>query len=158
MAQERVPMTVEGKKQLEAELNRLKRVERPKAIKAIAEARAHGDLSENAEYDAAKNHQGHLEARIRDLEDKLSRAEVIPPANGKPERVTFGVQVTVVDVDSEKESSYRIVGELEADPENNRLSITSPMARAFIGKEVGDEVTLRTPGGVRNYEVVDIDA
>lgn len=141
---------------MEAELTKLKSQDRPKVIKAIEEARAHGDLSENAEYSAAKEQQGHIESRIRLLEDKLARAEVIPPQNSKPNKVVFGVAVKVVDVDNEKELIYRIVGEDESDPVNNRISYTSPFGQAFIGKLVGDEVVVRAPGGTRTYEVIDI--
>jgi len=155
---ERVPTTLEGKKWLESELTRLKSQERPKIIRAIEEARAHGDLSENAEYAAAKEMQGQNEARIRDIEDKLARVEVIPPQVGSPDKVVFGVMVTLVDVEIDKEVSYRIVGDHESDINAGKISVMSPIARALIGKAVGDEVVVRTPGGMRTYEVVDIKA
>lgn len=150
-------MTAAGKKALEEELQRLKSVERPRIIKAIEEARAHGDLSENAEYSYAKDQQGQTEARIRMLEDTLSRAEVIAPQNGKPERVVFGVLVKAVDVDNERDIHFRIVGEHESNPPA-LISYTSPLGKAFIGKRVGDEVAVPTPGGTRTYEINDIEA
>lgn len=153
---QRVPMTAEGKIKMEEELKRLQSEERPRIIRAIEEARAHGDLSENAEYSAAKEQQGQTEARIRDLEDKIARSEVIPPQTGTPTRVVFGVEVKIVDTSSEKESTYRIVGDYESDPQRSRISVNSPMGRALIGKEAGDEVTVRTPGGLRSYEVLSI--
>ena len=154
---ERVPMTPEGKVALEKRLKEMVSVERPKVIKAIEEARAHGDLSENAEYDAAKEQQGKLEAHIADYESRLARAEVIHPPKEVPDRVIFGISVTAVDVDNEQEVTYRIVGEHESDPSNKLISVTSPIARAFIGKEIGEEVTVRTPGGPRTYEITDIN-
>jgi transcription elongation factor GreA len=148
----RTPMTREGHARLQQELEQLKRVERPGIIKAIAEARAHGDLSENAEYHAAKERQGFIEGRIRDLEAKLGAAEVIePPKDGT--RITFGSTVRLRAPDG-KELRYQIVGSDEADPASGRISILSPIARTLIGKEVGDEVKVQAPGGSRELEVV----
>lgn len=153
----RVLLTVDGAERLRAELKRLKSVDRPRVIEAIAEARAHGDLSENAEFDAAKDQQGFIEGRISELEDQLARAEVIDPAklnaNGK---VVFGAQVDLYDVDDDSDVSYQIVGELEANLENGQISVTSPIGRALIGKHEGDEVEVETPGGTRVYEVVKV--
>lgn len=154
---ERVPMTMEGYQALEAEIKHLKTVERPRIIKQIAEARAHGDLSENAEYHAAKEQQGMTEARMADLEDKLSRADVIDVSQLSGDRVKFGATVTLVDEDTEEESRYQIVGELEADVKKSKISITSPIARALIGKTVGDTVEVATPGGGKCYEILKID-
>jgi transcription elongation factor GreA len=149
----RTPMTREGHARLQQELEQLKRVERPGIIKAIAEARAHGDLSENAEYHAAKERQGFIEGRIRELEAKLSGAEVIePPKEGR--RVTFGSTVRLRAPDG-KEMRYQIVGSDEADPAIGRISILSPIGRTLIGKEVGDEVKVQAPGGTRELEIVE---
>jgi transcription elongation factor GreA len=149
---QRTPMTREGHARLQQELEQLKRVDRPAIIKAIAEARAHGDLSENAEYHAAKERQGFIEARIRELEAKVSGAEVLePPRDGT--RVTFGSTVRLRAPDG-KEVRYQIVGSDEADPAAGRISILSPIARTLIGKEVGDEVKVQAPGGARELEIV----
>ncbi len=153
---ERVPVTIKGKEKLVTELSRLKKIERPKIVQEIEEARAHGDLSENAEYHAAKEKQGHVEARIRMLEDQVGRAEVIDPSQMTDERVVFGVCVDVFDVQAEKEMSYQIVGEDEADINAGRVSVTAPLAKALIGKEVGDVVTVQAPGGRRELEISDI--
>lgn len=147
-------MTAEGHQAILAEIKHLKSVERPKIIKAIAEARAHGDLSENAEYHAAKEQQGLTEARVADLEDMVGRAEVIDVSKLSGENVVFGATVVLVDEDTDEESSYQIVGEFEADVKNGKLSITSPIARALIGKAVGDSVEVATPGGGKSYEVL----
>lgn len=153
----RVLLTAKGAEKLREELKRLKSVERPRVIEAIAEARAHGDLSENAEFDAAKDQQGFIEGRITELESQLSRAEVIDPAtlnaNG---RVVFGARVDLYDLDDDKEVSYQIVGELEADLGNSQISVTSPIGKSLIGKQEGDEVSVDTPGGTRTYEVVKV--
>ena len=154
MAVDKVPMTIEGYAQLEVELQRLKGVERPRIIQAIAEARSHGDLSENAEYHAAKEAQGMNEARVADLEDKLSRADVIDVTKLSGDTVKFGATVKLVDEDTDGEVSYRIVGELEADVKAGKVSITSPIARALIGKRKGDQVEVTTPNGSRSYEVL----
>ena len=156
MAMERVPMTVKGYQALEAELHRLKAEERPRIVQAIAEARAHGDLSENAEYHAAKEAQGMNEAKVAELEDKLGRADVIDPAKLSGETVKFGATVKLVDEDTEEEVSYQIVGEMEADVRGGKVSISSPIARALIGKRNGDIIEVNTPKGARSYEVLAI--
>jgi transcription elongation factor GreA len=156
MATERVPMTIEGYKKLEAELHRLKSEERPRIIQAISEARTHGDLSENAEYHAAKEAQGMNEAKVAELEDKLSRAEVIDPKSLSGNTVKFGATVTLVDEDTEEKVKYKIVGELEADVREGKISIGSPIARALIGKSKGDSAEVTTPKGTRSYEIVNI--
>lgn len=152
-----VPMTVAGEAALRAELQRLKSVERPRIIEAIAEARAHGDLKENAEYHAAREQQGFCEGRIQEIESKLSQARVIDittiPCTGK---VIFGATVDIVNCDTEDKVTYRIVGEDEADVKQNRISVTSPIARALIGKEVGDQVVVKTPSGDVEYEIDDV--
>ena len=155
----KVPITARGAELLRDEVQRLKRVERPAVVQAIAEARAHGDLKENAEYHAAKDQQGMLEARIRDIEFKLSHAHVIDVSKlNQDGRVVFGVTVIVIDEDDEdgKEISYQIVGEDEADIREGRISFTSPIARALIGREEGDSVTVAAPGGERTVEIVEI--
>lgn len=154
---ERVPMTVEGYKALETELQRLKAEERPRIIQAIAEARAHGDLSENAEYHAAKEAQGMNEAKVAELEDKLGRADVIDPTKLSGETVKFGATVKLVDEDTDEEVTYKVVGDLEADVKSGKVSISSPIARALIGKAVGDSVEVTTPKGSRSYEILKID-
>lgn len=154
---EKIPMTKEGYEKLKAELKRLKEVERPQIIKAIEEARAHGDLSENAEYDAAKEKQLQLMYKIQELEDKLSRAEVIDTSQIKSDKVVFGAKVTLYDINNDKEVIYRIVGEDEANPSLGLISIKSPIARAVIGKKVGDEVEVTTPSGIKNFEIIKIE-
>jgi transcription elongation factor GreA len=156
MAMERVPMTVQGFKHLESELQRLKSVERPRIVAAIAEARAHGDLSENAEYHAAKDAQGMNEARVAELEDKLSRADVIDPKTLSGDTVKFGATVKLEDEDTEEQVTYQIVGEMEADVKSGKVSITSPIARALISKAEGDSVEVTTPKGPRSYEILEI--
>lgn len=150
------PITPGGLKKLQEELKRLKGVERPKVIEAIAEARGHGDISENAEYDAAKEQQAFLEKRIRELENKIANADVVDPKQMSTERVVFGLQVTVQDLDSGEEISYQIVGVDEADIAQQRISISSPVARALIGKSVGDVVQVQIPRGLRELEILDI--
>lgn len=157
MTLERVPMTVEGHQKLEAELHRLKAEERPRIIQAIAEARAHGDLSENAEYHSAKEAQGLNEAKVAELEDKLSRAEVIDPTKLSGETVKFGATVSLIDEDTDEKVKYKIVGELEANVREGKISITSPIARALIGKVKGDSVEVTTPKGSKAYEVVKVE-
>ena len=154
MSMERVPITVEGYAAMEAELQRLKSEERPRIIQAIAEARAHGDLSENAEYPAAKEAQGLNEAKVAELEDKLGRADVVDPSTLSGHTVKFGATLTLVDEDTDEEVTYKIVGELEADVKAGKVSITSPIARALIGKEEGDSVEVTTPKGARSYEIL----
>ena len=149
-------MTAEGHAALDAELKHLKSVERPAIIQAISVAREHGDLSENAEYHAAKEKQSFIEGRISELEDKLSRAEVIDTERVKGDKIVFGATVTVIDVDTEEEFTYRIVGEDEANISDGKISNTSTMARALIGKRVGDEAEVSAPGGARVYEISDL--
>jgi len=153
---EKIPMTAAGYASLQAEFKRLTSEERPRIIQAISEARSHGDLSENAEYHAAKEAQGMNEARIAELEEKLNRAEVIDPSKVSGDTVKFGANVTLVDEDTEEEKSYQIVGEIEGDVRSGKISITSPIARALIGKKVGDSVEVTTPGGARSYEILKI--
>jgi transcription elongation factor GreA len=154
---EKVPMTAEGYRALDEELKRLKSVERPNVIAAIAEARSHGDLSENAEYHAAKERQGWIEGRIAEIEDRISRAQIIDVSKLSGSQVKFGATVTVVDEDTEDEARYQIVGEHEADVKQGRLSLTSPLARGMIGKEPGDVVEVITPTGVKAYEIVKVE-
>ena len=153
---DKVPMTVEGHRFLEEEVQRLKAVERPAIVAAIAEARSHGDLSENAEYHAAKEQQGQNEAKIAEIEDKLSRADVIDVNTLSGDTVTFGATVKLVDEDTDEEVTYKIVGEFEADVKDGKVSITSPIARALIGKEVGESIEVITPKGTRAYEILGI--
>jgi transcription elongation factor GreA len=153
----KVPLTARGAEKLREELDRLKRVERPRIIQAIAEARAHGDLKENAEYHAAREQQGFVEGRIKDIEGKLSHAQIIDVtkihANGK---VVFGATVDVMDASDDSEHTFQIVGEDEADSKNGRISVTSPIARALIGKGEGDVAMVQTPGGVRELEILEV--
>jgi transcription elongation factor GreA len=153
----KVPLTVTGAEKLRAELHRLKTVDRPGVIAAIAEARAHGDLSENAEYDAAKERQGFIEGRIQEVEGKLSNAQIIDPrlldADG---RCVFGATVDLEDQDSGAGVTYQIVGEDEADIKGGKISVASPLARALIGKYAGDVVQVQTPGGMREFEIIDV--
>lgn len=153
---EKVPLTKEGFVKLEGELKNLKSVQRPAVIQAIAEARAHGDLSENAEYHAAREQQSFIEGRIQELESVIGRAQVIDPKTMSGETVKFGATVTVVDEDTDDEETYQLVGEYEADTEKGKLSIGAPVARALIGKSVGDLVKVKTPKGLRSYEVLDV--
>jgi transcription elongation factor GreA len=153
---EKVPMTLEGYRALDEELKRLKSVERPSVIQAISDARGHGDLSENAEYHAAKDRQGFIEARLAEIEDKLSRAQVIDVTKLSGNTVKFGAKVTVFDEDTEEKSIYQIVGEDEADVRDGKISITSPIARALIGKEKGDVIEVSAPGGSKSYEIMNI--
>lgn len=151
------PLTVKGAEKLRAELHKLKTIERPSVILAIAEARAHGDLSENAEYDAAKEKQGFVEGRIADLEGKLSNAQLIDPTALEAEgRVVFGATVELEDVDTGESVIYQVVGDDEADIKLGQISVSSPIARALIGKYAGDTVDVQAPGGVRQYEVLDV--
>ena len=153
----KVPLTVTGAEMLKAELHNLKTVQRPAVIQAIAEARAHGDLSENAEYDAAKERQGFIEGRIKEIEGKLSHAQVIDPkALDADGRVVFGATVELEDVESGESVTYQIVGEDEANIKAGKISVSSPIARALIGKHAGDTVNVQAPGGVRQYEILDV--
>jgi transcription elongation factor GreA len=154
---EKVPMTAEGYHALDEELKRLKTVERPAVIAAIGEARAHGDLSENAEYHAAKDRQGWIEGQIAEIEDKMARAQVIDVSKLSGTQVKFGATVSVIDEDTEEKARYQIVGEHEADVKQGRVSITSPIARAMIGKESGDVVEVTTPAGVKAYEITKVE-
>ncbi len=149
-------MTEAGYNRLQEELKHLKAVERPAVIKAIAEAREHGDLSENAEYAAARERQSFIEGRVAELEDKISRAEVIDPARLSGSTVKFGATVTLADEDTDEEITYQIVGQDESDIKNGLLSIQAPLARALIGKSVGDSVEVSTPGGSKLYEIVTV--
>jgi transcription elongation factor GreA len=149
-------MTAAGHKALEDEVKHLKGTERPATIKMIAEARAHGDLSENAEYHAAKERQSFIEGRVMELEDMLSRAEVIDIKSLSGDSVKFGATVTIVDEDTDTEVKYQIVGDMESDAKNGKISISSPIARALIGKSVGDTVEVAAPGGARAYEILKV--
>jgi transcription elongation factor GreA len=153
---DKVPITTKGLATLEEELRNRQQVERPRIIQAISEARAHGDLSENAEYHAAKEAQAMNEGRILELESLISRAEVIDVSKLNGERVKFGATVKLVDEDTEQEKTYQIVGEPEADVRSGRVSVTSPIARALIGKTVGDTVEVNTPGGGKSYEIMGV--
>ena len=153
---EKMPITPEGLARLHEELRRLKSEERPAVIRAIAEAREHGDLSENAEYHAAKERQAFIEGRVAELEDKISRAEVIDPSKISGSKVMFGAHVQIVDEDTSKEASYQIVGAEEADIGKGLLSVTSPLARALIGKEAGDQVEVQAPSGAKCYEILSV--
>jgi transcription elongation factor GreA len=153
---DKVPMTAAGHAAMMDEIKHLKSVERPRIIRAIEEARSHGDLSENAEYHAAKEQQGWTEARVAELEDKISRAEVIDISKLSGDTVKFGAKVALVDQDTEDESVYQIVGEFEADVKKGLISVSSPIARAIIGKRKGDSVEVSTPGGGKSYEIVKV--
>ncbi|MCH8490261.1 MAG: transcription elongation factor GreA [Oceanicaulis sp.] len=153
---QKIPMTAEGHRALDDELRHLKSVERPAGSQAISEAREHGDLSENAEYHAAKERQGWIEGRLQELEDKLARAQVIDPTKLSGSTVKFGATVTVVDEDTDAEATYKIVGDDEADVKSGKVSISSPIARALINKETGDVVEVTAPGGVKTYEILKV--
>lgn len=153
---DKVPMTAQGYSDLEEELRYLKTTARPEVIRAIAEAREHGDLSENAEYHAARERQSFIEGRVIELEDKIARAEVIDVTTLDGDTVKFGATVTLVDEDTDAEAAYQLVGETEADVKNGRLAITAPLARALIGKEVGDSVEVMTPAGSKAYEILKV--
>jgi len=151
-----VPLTRESFESLQEELKRAIREERPKVIQAIAEARAHGDLSENAEYEAAKHNQSFLEGRIQELQDKLARAYVVDLSKLKPDKVVFGATVTVYDTATEEETTFKIVGEDEADIKQGKISCTSPVGKALIGHKLDDSVKAKVPAGVKEYEIIDI--
>lgn len=153
---DKIPMTKQGHEKLEAELTDLRKVQRPQVIEDIAEARAHGDLSENAEYHAARERQSFIEGRIEELEAVLGRAEVINTSKFDNKTVRFGAFVEVADEDTDEEHTYQIVGEYEGDMESNKISLTAPLARALIGKSVGDSVTVQTPKGEKSYEILGI--
>lgn len=150
----KVPMTVVGYRRLKDELDKLKKVERPSVIQDIEEARAHGDLKENAEYHAAKNKQGFVEGRIKEVEGKLALAQVIDPTTLSGDRVVFGATVTIFDFDSDEERTYQIVGDDEADIKEMKIAFSSPIARAMIGRNVGDETTIKAPAGNRVIEIL----
>ncbi|MFZ1962389.1 MAG: transcription elongation factor GreA [Roseiarcus sp.] len=154
---ERLPITAAGHAALEAEFLRLQQVERPRIVQAISEARTHGDLSENAEYHSAKEAQSHNEGRILELEEMLQRAEVIDVSKLSGSTIKFGATVTLIDEDTEAEKVFQIVGESEADVKSGKVSITSPTARALIGKQVGDSVEVNAPGGGKSYEILKVD-
>ena len=153
---ERIPMTAPGLQRIEEQLKRYKFEERPAVIQAIAEARAHGDLSENAEYHAAKERQGFIESQIVDLADTVSRADVIDVSKLSGNTVKFGAMVKLIDIETDEEQTYQIVGEVESDIKAGMLSVKSPLARALIGKTKGDEVDVNTPGGHRGYEILKV--
>ena len=152
----KVPMTGEGFNRLKEELRWRQQEERPRIIEAISEARSHGDLSENAEYHSAKEAQSHNEGRVAELEDLIARAEVIDVSKLSGEKIKFGATVVLVDEDTEEERTYQIVGDQEADVKSGRISISSPIARALIGKEVGEAIEVNAPGGARGYEIVEV--
>ena len=154
---QKIPLTVAGAEKLKAELQRLKSVARPEVIAAIAEARSHGDLSENAEYEAAKDRQGFIEGRIAELESKLSHAQIIDPKEIHAEgKIVFGATVTVSDLETDEEATYQIVGDDEADIKIGKISVNSPIARAMIGKEEGDVAEVQAPSGVREYDILNV--
>ena len=153
---EKIPMTAKGLAELEDELRHLKTVERPEIIRAIGAAREHGDLSENAEYHAARERQSFIEGRVAELEDAVSRADVIDPSKLKGKIIRFGATVKLADEDTDEESTYQIVGTHESDAAKGKLSITSPLARALIGKTIGDSVEVTTPAGSKSYEVIKV--
>ena len=153
---ERIPFTKEGLEKVKAELAHIKKVERPDNIRAIEEARAHGDLSENAEYHAAKEKQSFLEGKINELETVIGQAEIIDFENGPTDRVVFGRTVLLYNLDTEEEVSYQLLGPYESDPDNGKISIKSPIGMALLGSEEGDEVKVKTPGGIQEFEVLEI--
>ncbi len=154
MSFETLPITLRGKLMLESELKKLILEERPAIIKAIEEARAHGDISENAEYDAAKERQGHIEGRIAEIQGKLAGVEAVEPSTIKSERIVFGATVVISDTETDEKSTYQIVGVDEADVKKGMISIISPLARAMIGKKIGDLVTVQSPKGDKEYEIL----
>ncbi len=153
---EKIPFTKQGLEKLVQELHRLLKVERPNNINAIEEARSHGDLSENAEYHAAKERQSFLEGRINELQDVIGRAEVIDVADGPTDRIIFGRTVLLYDIQNERDVAYQLLGPYESDPENGKISVTAPLGQALIGREAGDEVKVRTPKGIQEFEIVEI--
>jgi len=155
---ERIPMSVSGNLKLKEELYRLERTDRQEVVKAIEVARGHGDLKENAEYHAAKERQGHIEGRILELRDKLSRAEIIDCTKVPTTRAVFGTVVKLLDLDSDEEVTYQLLGPEESDVKKGSISVLSPLGKSLIGKEIGDDVLARTPGGTREFEVMDITA
>jgi transcription elongation factor GreA len=153
---EKIPFTRDGLEKIREELRLLEKVERPKNIRAISEARSHGDISENAEYHAAKERQGFLEGRINELKNVISKSEVIDAEEGPKDRVVFGRTVVLYDLQTDEEVTYHLIGPYESEPEKGRISVTSPLGRSLIGKEAGDDVSAKTPGGVKEYEILEI--
>ena len=153
---EKVPFTRNGLEKVREELSLLEKVERPKNIRAISEARSHGDISENAEYHAAKERQAFLEGRINELKDVINKSEVIELERGPADRVVFGRTVVLYDVETDREVTYQLIGPYESEPEKGRISVTSPLGQSLIGKEKGDEVKAKTPGGIKEYEILEI--
>jgi transcription elongation factor GreA len=153
---ERIPITKEGLEKLKVELHNYESVERPENIRAIEEARAHGDISENAEYHAAKERQAFIDGKIKELKDSIVRAEVIEVEEGPADRVFFGKTVLLYNVEKDAETEYQLLGPYESDPENGKISVTSPLGKALLGREVGEEVRVKAPGGVQNFEIVEI--
>lgn len=153
---ERIPITRQGLEKIKAELNHLEGVERPQNIRAIEEARAHGDLSENAEYHAAKEAQAFIEGKINELRAVIGRSEVLDIETSPTDRVVFGRTVLLYDVNTEEEITYQLLGPYESDPEKGKISVTSPLGQALIGREAGDEVRVKTPGGIQEFEIVEI--
>ena len=154
---ERIPFTSEGLARIKSELGQLENVDRPENIKAIEEARAHGDISENAEYHAAKERQAFLDGKINELKSVIGRAEVIKIEEGSTDRVIFGKTVLLYDLNTDEEVSYQLLGPYESEPAKGRISVLSPLGQALIGREVGDEVKVKTPGGIQEYEIVEIN-
>ena len=153
---ERIPITKEGLERLKVDLKRFESVERPENIRAIEEARSHGDISENAEYHAAKERQSFIDVKIKELKDSIGRAEVIEVEQGPADRVFFGKTVLLYSVERDEENEYQLLGPYESDPENGRISVTSPLGKALLGREVGEEIRVKTPGGIQNFEIVEI--
>jgi transcription elongation factor GreA len=153
---ERIPITKEGLKKLKVELQNYESVERPDNIRAIEDARSHGDISENAEYHAAKERQAFIDGKIKELKDSIGRAEVIEVEEGPADRVFFGKTVLLYNVEKDQETEYQLLGPYESDPENGKISVTSPLGKALLGREVGEEIRVKAPGGVQNFEIVEI--
>ncbi len=153
---ERIPITKEGLEKLRTELNRLESVEKPQNIRAIEEARGHGDLSENAEYHAAKERQSFLEGKINDLKAIIGKSEVLEVESGPADRIVFGRTVRLYNLQTDEEITYQLLGPYESDPENGKISVTSPLGQALVGKEEGDEISVRTPGGIQEFEILEI--
>ena len=153
---DRIPITKQGLEKLKVELNRLESVDRPENIRAIEEARGHGDLSENAEYHAAKERQAFIDAKINELKAVIGKSEVLQVEKGPTSRVVFGRTVLLYDLNSDREIKYQLLGPYESDPEDGKISVTSPLGQALIGREVGEEIKVRTPGGIEEFEILDI--
>ena len=153
---DRIPITKQGLEKLKVELNRLESVDRPENIRAIEEARGHGDLSENAEYHAAKERQAFIDAKINELKAVIGKSEVLQVEKGPTSRVVFGRTVLLYDLRSDREIRYQLLGPYESDPEDGKISVTSPLGQALIGREVGEEIKVRTPGGIEEFEILDI--